>query len=71
MASKTELYFFLYFAMTGMHALHMIIGIAIWGHDYKAKNGAYTTGHVTLLRTSACTGTLSILFGYSCSHFCI
>ena len=28
MARHTELYFFLYFAMTGMHALHMIIGIA-------------------------------------------
>ena len=31
MAAKTEMYFFLYFAMTGMHALHMIIGIAILG----------------------------------------
>ena len=31
MAGKTEMYFFLYFAMTGMHALHMIIGIAILG----------------------------------------
>ncbi len=31
MARHTELYFFLYFAMTGMHALHMIIGIAILG----------------------------------------
>jgi len=50
MASKTELYFFLYFAMTGMHALHMIIGIAILGFMiYKAKNGAYTTGHVTFV----------------------
>jgi cytochrome c oxidase subunit III len=29
MAAKTEMYFFLYFAMTGMHALHMIIGISI------------------------------------------
>ncbi len=34
MAQKTELYFFLYFAMTGMHALHMIIGIRHPGiHD--------------------------------------
>ena len=31
MAPKTEMYFFLYFAMTGMHALHMIIGISILG----------------------------------------
>jgi cytochrome c oxidase subunit 3 len=50
MAAKTELYFFLYFAMTGMHALHMIIGIAILGYMiYRAKNDAYTTGHVTFV----------------------
>ena len=48
MASKTQMYFFLYFAMTGMHALHMIIGIALLGFMiYRAKNDAYTTGHVT------------------------
>ena len=48
MAAKTELYFFLYFAMTGMHALHMIIGISILGYMiYRAKAGAYTSGHVT------------------------
>ena len=29
MAQKTEQYFFLYFAMTGMHALHMVIGCGI------------------------------------------
>src|SRR5208282_5583796 len=29
MAQKTQIFFFLYFAMTGMHALHMIIGIAL------------------------------------------
>ena len=50
MARHTEIYFFLYFAMTGMHALHMIIGIAILGFMIvKAKNGAYTTGHVTFV----------------------
>jgi cytochrome c oxidase subunit 3 len=48
MARKTELYFFLYFAMTGMHALHMIIGIAILGFMIvRARAGAYTSGHVT------------------------
>ena len=31
MAAKAEIYFFLYFAMTGMHALHMIIGITLLG----------------------------------------
>ncbi len=50
MARKTELYFFLYFAMTGMHALHMIIGIAILGYMIlRARAGAYTTGHVTFV----------------------
>jgi cytochrome c oxidase subunit 3 len=48
MARHTELYFFLYFAMTGMHALHMIIGIAILGFMiFRARAGAYTNGHLT------------------------
>ncbi|GAA3754786.1 cytochrome c oxidase subunit 3 family protein [Terriglobus aquaticus] len=47
MAKKTEVYFSLYFAMTGVHALHMIIGIAIlivllW----KSNSGVYTSGYV-------------------------
>ncbi len=29
MAKKTQVFFSLYFAMTGMHALHMIIGIGL------------------------------------------
>ena len=50
MAQKTEVYFFLYFAMTGMHALHMIIGISILGFMiFRAQAGAYTTGHVTFV----------------------
>jgi cytochrome c oxidase subunit III len=50
MARHTEIYFFLYFAMTGMHALHMIIGIAILGFMiFRARAGAYTTGHVTFV----------------------
>ena len=50
MARKTELYFFLYFAMTGMHALHMIIGIAILAFMIvRARAGAYTSGHVTFV----------------------
>jgi cytochrome c oxidase subunit III len=48
MARHTEIYFFLYFAMTGMHALHMIIGIGILVFMiFRAQAGAYTTGHVT------------------------
>jgi cytochrome c oxidase subunit 3 len=50
MAAKTEIYFFLYFAMTGMHALHMIIGISILGYMIlRARAGAYTTGHITFV----------------------
>jgi cytochrome c oxidase subunit 3 len=50
MADKTEMYFFLYFAMTGMHALHMIIGIAILSYMiFRARSNAYTTGHVTFV----------------------
>ena len=50
MARHTEIYFFLYFAMTGMHAVHMIIGIAILGFMiFKAQAGGYTTGHVTFV----------------------
>ncbi len=50
MARHTEMYFGLYFAMTGMHALHMIIGIAILCFMiFRANAGAYTTGHVTFV----------------------
>jgi cytochrome c oxidase subunit 3 len=50
MARKTELYFSLYFLMTGMHALHMIIGIGILGFMiFRARAGAYTSGHVTFV----------------------
>jgi cytochrome c oxidase subunit III len=47
-ASKTEEYFFLYFAMTGMHALHMIIGACLLVYILiRARAGAYTSGHFT------------------------
>jgi len=43
-----EMFFSLYFVMTGMHALHMIIGISLLGFMiFRARAGAYTTGHVT------------------------
>jgi cytochrome c oxidase subunit 3 len=47
MAHKTEIYFSLYFAMTGMHALHMIIGIGllIW-LTIRAQRGAFSSGYV-------------------------
>jgi cytochrome c oxidase subunit 3 len=50
MARHTELYFSLYFLMTGMHALHMIIGIGILAFMIlRARAGAYTSGHTTFV----------------------
>jgi cytochrome c oxidase subunit 3 len=47
MAQKTQVFFFLYFAMTGMHALHMIIGIVLLGLlIWRARAGDYTNGYV-------------------------
>jgi cytochrome c oxidase subunit 3 len=49
-ARHTELYFSLYFAMTGMHALHMVIGLGILGFMiFRARAGAYTSGHTTFV----------------------
>ena len=43
MAQHTQLFFFLYFAMTGMHAIHMVVGLGImtWLLINSIK-GAYT-----------------------------
>jgi len=48
MAEKTQVYFSLYFAMTGMHALHMVIGVSLLIIlVVRAWQGAYTQGHMT------------------------
>jgi cytochrome c oxidase subunit 3 len=46
-AQKTQIFFFLYFAMTGMHALHMIIGIVLlfWLIG-RAQRGDFSAGYV-------------------------
>jgi cytochrome c oxidase subunit 3 len=50
MAAKTEVYFSLYFAMTGMHAIHMIIGIVLLsGMLWKASRGGYMNGHIAFV----------------------
>jgi cytochrome c oxidase subunit III len=50
MAAHTEVYFSLYFAMTGMHALHMIIGIALLsGMLWKATRGGYMDGNIAFV----------------------
>jgi cytochrome c oxidase subunit 3 len=44
----TELFFSFYFAMTGLHALHMIIGIAILGIlAVAAQRGSYSKEYFT------------------------
>jgi len=47
MAQKTQVFFSLYFAMTGMHALHMIIGVGllIWLIP-RAMRGDFSSGYV-------------------------
>ena len=50
MAQHAQLFFFLYFAMTGMHALHMVIGISIlFILLYQAWHGAYVNGHTSTI----------------------
>ena len=47
MAEKTQVFFFLYFAMTGMHALHMIIGLGIlFWLTWRAHLGEFSSGYV-------------------------
>jgi cytochrome c oxidase subunit III len=49
-ASQTSIFFSLYFAMTGMHALHMIIGAGILiALIWKVRHGAYPTHHYTMI----------------------
>lgn len=50
MAEKTQSYFSLYFMLTGVHALHMIVGVSILiVLIINAYGGAYTTGHMTVI----------------------
>lgn len=47
MAQKTQVYFFLYFAMTGMHAAHMAIGIGLlFWLIWRSWRGDFSSGYV-------------------------
>ena len=49
-AQHTQIFFFLYFALTGIHALHMIIGCSVLIFLlYRAQQGAYTDGNPTMI----------------------
>jgi cytochrome c oxidase subunit 3 len=48
-----QIFFSLYFAMTGMHALHMVIGVGIFSYLlYYASKGRYTPEYHTPLENS-------------------
>jgi cytochrome c oxidase subunit III len=51
--AHTQMYFSLYFAMTGMHALHMIIGVGIFAYlAWMAYKGKYTPEYYTPVENS-------------------
>jgi cytochrome c oxidase subunit III len=54
MAQRTQVFFFLYFAMTGMHALHMIIGVGLllWLIP-RAMRGDFSSGYVAPIENFA------------------
>jgi cytochrome c oxidase subunit 3 len=48
-----QIFFSLYFAMTGMHALHMVIGVGLFSYLlYCAQKGRYTPDYHTPLENS-------------------
>jgi cytochrome c oxidase subunit 3 len=53
-AQNTQLFFSLYFAMTGIHALHMLIGLGIlvW-LVVRARRGDFTAGYVAPIENFA------------------
>ena len=54
MAQKTQIFFFLYFAMTGLHALHMLIGIGIlFWLIWRARRGDFSSGYVAPIENFA------------------
>ena len=54
MAQKTQVFFFLYFAMTGMHALHMVIGIGLlFWLMWRANRGEFSAGYVAPIENFA------------------
>jgi cytochrome c oxidase subunit 3 len=54
MAQKTQVFFSLYFAMTGMHALHMIIGVGLLAWLIpRSMKGDFSAGYVAPIENFA------------------
>lgn len=52
-ARPAELFFSLYFAMTGLHALHMVIGVGVLAFLFRqARRGRYTSQYYTPVEMS-------------------
>jgi len=50
-AQHTQIFFFLYFALTGVHALHMIIGCGMLCFLlFQVWRGVYTDGHTSMVQ---------------------
>ena len=59
------MFYWIYFAMTGMHAVHMIIGIGLLSVLlYFSAKGRYGPEYHSPVEVSVSTGTLSISFGF-------
>ena len=70
-AAEVQMFMCFYFFMTGLHALHMVIGLGILTVlVIMTAQGQVFAGILRAARISAaCTGTLWILCGFSCSRF--
>lgn len=50
-AQHTQIFFFLYFSLTGVHALHMIVGCAVLSVLlFQVWGGAYMDGHTSMVQ---------------------
>ena len=67
-----QIFFSLYFDMTGMHALHMIIGSDFSAICYTTPGKAGTGRNIIRpWKILACIGTLWTSSGFTCFHCCI
>jgi len=64
-----QLFFSIYFAMTGLHALHMVIGVGILlTLIVQAQKGKFSASYYTRSMWRDSTGTSSTSSGFSCSR---